>query len=236
MSEVLDIDDLWVHRGRSAVLRGLCLRISAGQIVLITGPNGSGKTTLVEAIAGTVPMQSGHIRLEGEDLSRLSVAQRARLGIGVTPERRRLFPSMSVRDNLLLAARTWGLQERPSRARVEELAGAFPVVSEKLEEPVLNLSGGQQQLVAIARSLLCSPKVLVLDEPSIGLSPGSWASVLGVCEDQAASGKSVLIVEQRFRDVSGIAGSLVVLEEGVARPAAPRGKFVGDDHDRGDSA
>lgn len=236
MSTALELEDVWVNRGRSAVLRGFSLHVTPGQIVVVTGPNGSGKTTLVEAIAGSVPLQSGCIRLEGEDIGRFSVAERARLGIGITPELRRLFPSMSVRDNLLLAARTWGLDERQARVRIGELALTYPIVATKLNEPVRNLSGGQQQLVAIARSLLCSPGVLVLDEPSIGLSPGSWAAVLDQCRDLASSGHSVLIVEQRVLDVAKIASSAVALEEGVGRIVDTDSLTTGDGYSAGDPA
>jgi branched-chain amino acid transport system ATP-binding protein len=180
------------------VLRDIGVTIGTGEIVALVGLNGAGKSTAVRAISGLLPVRGGNIVFDGDDVTRLSADQRARRGIMMVPEGRELCPSMTVEENLLLGTVPLPRsQRRPraadNRALVDRL---FPVLTEKRRAAAGSLSGGQQQMVAIGRALMGSPKLLILDEPSLGLAPLLVREIFTVVKELNSSGLSVLMVEQ----------------------------------------
>lgn len=186
--------------GSMVVLRDVSLTVGSGSITLLTGPNGAGRTTLLRTVLGSVQPSSGTVSVCGEDVTALSPASRLEGLLGWVPEGRALFGSLTVRENLRVAARSWGVPRSRVTERVSAVSERFGAVGDRLDVPLSNLSGGQQQAVAIARAFLVSPRVLLLDEPSTGLSPAAWHEVLATCRLAAEAGAAVLLVEQRLRE------------------------------------
>ncbi len=211
MSEaLLAIDGLRVAAHGAAGLEGISLTVGKGEVVALLGANGAGKSTLLKAIMGLVPSR-GAIRLGGIEINILSPARRARRGLGYVPEGRRLFPGMSVRDTLLVGARLGG------RSAAERLAGVlemFPDLRARLATPAWQLSGGQQQMLAIGRALMGSPRLLLLDEPSLGLAPMLVDELLTRTRALAAEGVGVLLAEQSVARALGVASRVYALAQG----------------------
>jgi branched-chain amino acid transport system ATP-binding protein len=219
----LRISDLHAGYGRYDVLRGVDLEVGPGEAVGLLGPNGAGKTTLLRAIMGLVKHRRGELSVAGTDLLRLPAHRIARGHAGLVPEGRRLFVDQPIEDNLLLGA----LHLRRRRDRVAELLESvyelFPVLRDLRRRPAGALSGGQQQMVAIGRMLMSDPKVLLLDEPSLGLAPIAIGEVAEALEALREQGRSILVVEQRVDlalrmcdRVYVLAGGEVALEERAA--------------------
>jgi branched-chain amino acid transport system ATP-binding protein len=192
---VFEVERIRVSYGAAPAISEVSIRVGAGELACVVGPNGAGKTTLINAIAGLHPIEAGALRLDGRDLSRLPRHAFCGEGIAVVPEGRRLFAGMSVRENLEL-----GSYRRAARARhaesLERVCDVFPILRERLEQPAGTLSGGEQQMLAIGRALMARPRLLLLDEPSLGLAP------------------AVLLVEQNAALALEIAARAYVLEEG----------------------
>ena len=199
--------------GAFKALSDVSFQLSDGEFVSIVGPNGAGKTTLINAIAGIQPVHAGHLVLAGRDITRLAPHRFCAAGIAIVPEGRRLFTRMTVRENLEL-----GSYLPAARAqRRESLAAAlalFPALETRLASPAGELSGGQQQMVAIARALMARPRLLLLDEPSLGLSPLIVEDMFGAIRRINAEGMSVLLVEQNVAMAMAVADRAYVLEEG----------------------
>ncbi len=218
MLRLLDLD---VAYGAARALWGVSLEVRAGELLSVVGPNSAGKTTLINTIAGMLPAQGGRIELEGRDITRLPPHRFCAEGIALVPEGRRLFGAMTVLENLevgsLLSA------ARAQRAQsLEQVIALFPVLKEKLHAPAAALSGGQQQMVAIARALMARPKLLLLDEPSLGLSPLVVRDMFSAIERIAAGGMTILLVEQNVATALQIAQRVYVLEEGrIVADGAP---------------
>jgi branched-chain amino acid transport system ATP-binding protein len=218
---MLEARGLRIAYGAAPAISGVSLSIAEGELVCVVGPNGAGKTTLVNAVAGLHRVQAGTLQLDGTDLTRLAPHRFCALGLAVVPEGRRLFTGMSVRENLEL-----GSYRRQARARrgesLERVCALFPVLRERLERPAGQLSGGQQQMLAIARALMARPRLLLLDEPSLGLAPALVLALFGTIREIAASGVSMLLVEQNASMALEVASRAYVLEEGrmVAEGAA----------------
>ena len=188
--------------------------IAAGEIVALLGPNGAGKTALIETILGFRP-SSQAIRLLGHDVRSLPVERRIALGVGYVPERRRLFAGLTVRENLEASS---GLSAVERRQRVEEMLALFPMLAQRPDARAWLLSGGQQQMLALARALMDRPRLLLLDEPTLGLAPLVVVDLLARLTALAADGTAILLSEQRAGLALGIAGRGVILSRGhIAR-------------------
>ena len=216
---LLALDGLSVALRGAAALDRISLTVGAGEVVALLGANGAGKSTLLKAIMGWLP-STGAIRLDGTEIGALSPARRARRGLGYVPEGRRLFPGMSVRDTLLVGSRAG------ARRTAERLAGVlelFPDLRSRLATPAWQLSGGQQQMLAIGRALMGAPKLLLLDEPSLGLAPRLVDELLGRMRALAAEGVGILLAEQSVARALGVAERVYALRQGriVAEGPAP---------------
>jgi branched-chain amino acid transport system ATP-binding protein len=211
---VLRVEGLNVAYGGLHALADLSLGVEAGQFVAIVGPNGAGKTTLFKAVSGTVQPLSGRILFEDRDLLAMAPAQRAHLGIAHVPEGRQVFKTLSVMENLEMGALPRRGQAEWSR-NLEQIFTLFPVLKERKEQPAGTLSGGEQQMLAIGRGLASSPRLLLLDEPSMGLAPMLADLIFSRIEEiHRQSGVTVLLVEQRVAEALGSCDYGYVLESG----------------------
>ncbi len=210
---LLEVTDLDAHYGRIQALSNVSVRVEEGEIVTLIGANGAGKTTTLRAISGLVRPSRGSVMFAGTNLLKESPDQIVRAGIGHSPEGRRVFPRMSVRENLELGAYT-----RPSRAEITEdteyIFSTFPRLRERRDQKAGTLSGGEQQMLAMGRALMCRPKLLLLDEPSLGLSPVLVQTIFQVIREINARGTTILLVEQNARQALSIAARGYVLEVG----------------------
>jgi branched-chain amino acid transport system ATP-binding protein len=193
------------------ILDGCDLHLAQGEIVGIIGPNGAGKSTLVKAIFGLLPIRSGAIRLDGADISGLPAHELVTLGVGYVPQSRNVFPTLTVEENLQI-----GLYQRPKRfsARMREVAEIFPLLGERRKQRAGSLSGGERQVVAMGRALMMEPKVLLLDEPSAGLSPMAQDDAFARIRTINEAGVSMVMVEQNARRCLQIAHRGYVLDQG----------------------
>ncbi|MBI1773739.1 MAG: ABC transporter ATP-binding protein [Proteobacteria bacterium] len=213
---MLEIRTLEAGYGEASVLRGIDLTVEAGEIVALIGANGAGKTTLAKTIAGIVPARTGEIRFQGTRIERLTARRRVMLGISQVPEGRQIVAGLTVRENLELGAYT--ARRRLGAAgmedRMQQVCRLFPVLLERLGEAAGNLSGGQQQMLAIARALMIEPSLLVLDEPSLGLSPTLVSEIFRLIERLRGQGLAILLSEQNARMSLAIADRAYVIEQG----------------------
>ena len=219
---MLELQDLQVAYGPAPALWGVSLRLGAGELLCVVGPNGAGKTTLINAVSGMLRARAGKILLDGRDLTTLAPHRFCEAGIALVPEGRRLFTGMSVRENLELGSYLPAAR-RQRQASLDTVLDLFPVLREKLASPAGELSGGQQQMVAIGRGLMARPRLLLLDEPSLGLSPLITSEVFGAIRRINAEGTAVLLVEQNVALAMAMASRAYVLEEGrIAAEGAPQ--------------
>lgn len=210
---MLAIEGLSAGYGAEPVLHGVDLTLGEGEIVTLIGSNGAGKSTLVATISGLMRPMAGRVLFEGRPLTDLSPAARLELGIAHVPEGRQVFASMTVIENLQLGGRV--AEGRPGHAeRLEEVFARFPVLRERAGDVVANFSGGQQQMLAIARGLMSGPRLLILDEPSLGLSPLLVQDVFRLIADLRARGLTILLAEQNARSALSIADRAYVIENG----------------------
>lgn len=210
---MLTIDTLSVNYGAIRALQGISLQINQGEIVTLIGANGAGKSTTLRTISALVPARSGTITFQGEDITGLSADKIVERGIGHSPEGRRVFANMSVRENLELGAYT----RRDTQAIKQDFDRAltlFPRLKERIAQNAGTLSGGEQQMLAMGRALMGRPKLLLLDEPSLGLAPFLVRDIFNIIRDINAQGTTVLLVEQNAHMALGVAHKGYVLETG----------------------
>lgn len=213
---LLQVSGLSVDRGRVRVLNDIELTIAPQEIVAVVGANGAGKSTLVQAVMGLIRPAAGRICCDGIDLTHRPATARARCGLGYVPEGRRVFPGLTTRDNLLVAA---SAPRRERDRRLAQVHALFPALQDKDRSPAWQLSGGQQQMLAIGRALMTAPRLLVLDEPTQGLAPELANELLGEIASLAAGGLGVLLTEQQA-ERAAIATRVLTLDGGRMVAAA----------------
>jgi len=229
---MLELDDVHVAYGGLKALEGVSIHVGHGDFVSIIGPNGAGKTTLFKAISGTVTPVQGHIRFDGRDLAGVSPAERPHLGIAHVPEGRQVFPNLSVLENLEMGAWTQaGRQEWASN--LDYILGLFPVLAERRDQFAGTLSGGEQQMVAIGRGLASAPRLLMLDEPSMGLAPAIVDTIFErIVEIRRDKKLTVLLVEQRAVEALQSCDRGYVLETGRVVLQGDHEELLSDDRVR----
>ena len=223
---MLEIEDLSVAYGQRRALDGVSLTVREGEIVTLLGANGSGKSTTLRAISGLVRPQRGRIVYRGRDLAVASPDAIVAAGIGHVPEGRDIFGEFSVRENLLVGAHT--TPRREVDARLADAYAAFPVLRERQGQRAATLSGGEQQMLAIARALMARPRLLLLDEPSLGLAPRLVLEIFRVIERINRDGVTVLLVEQNARRALALAARGYVLEIGRVAVSGPSAELAAD--------
>jgi branched-chain amino acid transport system ATP-binding protein len=215
---LLEVTGLSAGYGKAEVLRGLSIQANVGQVITVIGPNGAGKSTLLNALMGQLPstyLKDGGLRFAGQDISRLTLEERVMQGLALVPERRELFGTMSVEDNLVLGGwRPMKLKQCDWRDGLERAYGLFPRLKERRAQQAGTLSGGERQMLAIARALMGQPKLLMLDEPSLGLAPLVVRDIFSIITRLRASGVTILLVEQNARAALEVADHGYVLETG----------------------
>ncbi len=220
---MIALDGVSVSIGRIGILHDISLRAAPGQMVAVIGANGAGKTTLLRAISGLVPLLSGSIRFDGNDITGHAAHGLARIGLVHVPQGRQVVPGLSVEENLLIGARH--IAERGGIAeRLEREYRRFPILRERAPLPAGALSGGEQQMLAISRGLMMRPKLLMLDEPSLGLSPRMAAFIMQALSALRDEGLTMLLVEQMARAALAVADTALVLRRGrvvLSGPAEP---------------
>ncbi|MDL5038670.1 ABC transporter ATP-binding protein [Comamonas resistens] len=225
---LLELRGLSVFYGPVEAVHQVQLNVQAGEIVTVIGPNGAGKTTLLSAAMGLLPSK-GEIRLDGERIAKPSVEGMVSRGLGLVPEKRELFGEMSVEDNLLLGGFSlWRKGQRDQNARMEEVFAIFPRLKERRAQMASTLSGGERQMLAIGRALMAKPRLLMLDEPSLGLAPLIVKEVLQVVASLRNHGVSVLLVEQNARAALKVADRAYVLEMGSVALSGKASDLLGD--------
>ena len=226
--EVSHIDTYYVD---SHILFDLSLTVEVGEVVFLLGRNGAGKTTTIRSIAGLTPPRAGAITLRGRDIVGLPPFRIARLGIGFVPEDRRVFPNLTVHENLEVARRTWGNGSASpwSQERVFDL---FPILRERRRQAGGTLSGGEQQMLTIARTLMGNPEILLLDEPSEGLAPIVVDALREQLGRLKAGGLTMVLAEQNVRFVSDLGDRVYILEKGMVRYEGSMARFLADDEVR----
>jgi branched-chain amino acid transport system ATP-binding protein len=226
---MLRIDSLTVRYGNLCALNNVSMEIGSGELVSVVGPNGAGKSTLFKTISGIVPPVSGNLSFEGTDINRVDVARRAHLGIAHVPEGREVFRSMSVLENLEMGA--WVESGRRSfNQSLDRIFSLFPILAERRHQLAGTLSGGQQQMLAISRGLASRPRLLMLDEPSMGLAPAIADSIFESIEKlHREGGLAILLVEQRIAELIERSDRVYVLQAGEIRHAGKFQDMYGDE-------
>lgn len=225
---MLRVESLNVNYGLRRAISSVDLEVPAGKVVALLGPNGAGKTTLLKALSGLLPVKSGRVLLAGQDISNLRPDLRVRRGLVQVPEGGGVFAPLTVLDNLLLACR---LQRRQSgdksvQRSLQEVYSLFPILAKRSTQSAGSLSGGERQMLAIARGLLTRPQVLMLDEPSLGLAPRVMDEIFAVLGRMGAEGLTILLVEQNVRQAMVLADLVYVLDRGQIREHGPKAQFV----------
>jgi branched-chain amino acid transport system ATP-binding protein len=243
---VLRIDNASVAYGQITAVRDVSLNVNDGEIVTIIGSNGAGKTSLLNAISGALPLKSGDILLDDKKISRLPSHKIVKLGLAYIPEGRQIFGAMSVQDNLTMGAYIqcskkrfsslgysgWFMRRQDVQANLETVYKMFPILKERLKQKAGNLSGGEQQMLAIGRALMSSPKMILLDEPSLGLAPNLVREILKLIVRLRDEGITILLVEQDANAALKIADRGYVMERGSITIEGTARELLGNDRVR----
>jgi len=222
---LLEVTDIAVHYGKIAALKNITLAVDEGEIVALIGANGAGKTTTLKTISGLRPLSAGRVVFEGRDISHLPGHKRVAAGIGQAPEGRGVFPGMTVQENLLMGSYTRKGSSAKELAEVYEL---FPRLAERKSQSGGTMSGGEQQMVAIGRALMAKPRVLLLDEPSMGLAPILVKQIFRIIKEINSRGTTVLLVEQNAQQALQLADRAYVLETGRVVKSADASALLDD--------
>jgi len=225
---LLKVSDLHAGYGRAEVLTGLDFELAAGQVVTIIGPNGAGKSTTLNALMAVLPAR-GRIVFDGVDLADVTLEERVMLGLALVPEKRELFGTMPVEDNLVLGGFRAMRQRKPNwRGELERVYALFPRLKERRSQLAGTLSGGERQMLAVGRALMSGPKLLMLDEPSLGLAPLIVREIFRIIERLREEGVSILLVEQNARAALEVADHGYVLETGAIALSGPADALADD--------
>ena len=225
---LLKVAGLHAGYGRAEVLSGIDIEAAAGSVVAVVGPNGAGKSTLLNALMGVLPAH-GDVRFDGQAVQRLSLEARVQLGMALVPETRALFASMPVADNLLLGGYRQRRAPRAEQAaRLDEIYALFPRLHERQAQAAGTLSGGERQMLAIGRALMGRPRLLMLDEPSLGLAPLVVKEIFRIIERLRETGATILLIEQNARAAMAVADHAYVLETGAIALSGPAAQLAAD--------
>jgi len=224
---LLKLDEVRSGYGKTAVLHGVTLSVGAGERLGVLGRNGVGKSTLLRTIVGQLPVTGGRLELDGKDISRRSVHGRARDGIAYVPQGRQIFPSLSVLDNLRVAA--YATRRADWKARLQDMWSEFPVLESKRDDPGDSLSGGQQQILALARALMTEPRLLLLDEPSEGIQPSIVDEIADIVTRLNEERQiTVILVEQNLDFAARVVDRAHLMDKGQLIRDLPASQILGD--------
>lgn len=226
---LLRVDDVSVHYGKVQALKGISFDVAEGEIVTLVGANGAGKTTTLKTISGVRPVSAGTVTFEGRDITRMPGHERVQLGICQAPEGRGIFPGMTIVENLEMGAYNRREKRAGLQPDYDRVYGLFPRLAERRSQTGGTLSGGEQQMLAIGRALMARPRVLLLDEPSMGLAPKLVAQIFSIITEINQQGTTILLVEQNAAQALRRAHRAYVLETGRVVKAAPAADLLEDD-------
>ena len=226
----LEIKDLHVHYGKIEAIKGISVTVNQGEIVTLIGANGAGKTTTLKTISGLRPVSSGQIIFDGQDISKVPAHERVHLGISQAPEGRGIFPGMTVLENLEMGKYHLKMKRAEIEEDLENVYHLFPRLKERVSQAGGTLSGGEQQMLAIGRALMARPKVLLLDEPSMGLAPQMIANIFRIITEINKQGVTILLVEQNAQQALSRAHRAYVLEIGKITKEANAKDLLNDPH------
>ena len=227
---LLELKDVHTYYGAVHALRGVSLKVEEGEIVTLIGSNGAGKTTTLKTISGLRPVSSGSIVFDGKDISKLPAHDRVRLGISQAPEGRGIFPGMTVLENLEMGKYHLKMKSTEIKEDLEKIYSLFPRLKERATQAGGTLSGGEQQMLAIGRALMARPRVLLLDEPSMGLAPQMIANIFRIITEINKQGVTILLVEQNAQQALSRAHRAYVLETGSITKEAKASDLLNDPH------
>ncbi len=225
---ILELDGVVGGYGAMTILNGTSFKVPRGAITTVIGPNGAGKSTVFKAIFGLLKLREGHIRLEGQDITNWNQRKLLEAGICYVPQGRNIFPELSVRHNIELGAVVAGSHITDMPKRIEAALDRFPSLRAKADVQASTLSGGQQKQLEIVRGLLLDPRLVLIDEPSIGLSPMLVQETFGILQDLRAKGVTILMIEQNARSALEISDEGLVLELGQTRMQGPAAEILND--------
>lgn len=228
---MLQVTDLCVNYGVIPALKGISFEVNEGEVIALIGANGAGKTTILHTVTGLVEAASGKIEFEGKDITRVPAHQIVKLGLAHVPEGRRVFPEMTVYQNLMLGAFT-RKDNAEKQASLQSVYGHFPRLKERARQLAGTLSGGEQQMLAMGRALMSRPRLLLMDEPSMGLSPILVGEIFSIIEEVSREGTTVLLVEQNAKKALSIADRAYVLETGSISLSGSASELLGNDEIR----
>ncbi len=228
---MLQVTDLCVNYGVIPALKGISFEVNEGEVIALIGANGAGKTTILHTVTGLVEASSGKIEFEGKDITRVPAHQIVKLGLAHVPEGRRVFPEMTVYQNLMLGAFTRN-DSAEKQASLQSVYGHFPRLKERARQLAGTLSGGEQQMLAMGRALMSRPRLLLMDEPSMGLSPILVGEIFSIIEEVSREGTTVLLVEQNAKKALSIADRAYVLETGSISLSGSASELLGNDEIR----